>query len=185
MTRMWSGAVVAVLSVGLLLPAAASGSDGVYVGGTVADANGAPVAGVELELLDSSGRVAGTAITGDNGGYELPCVPAGRYHLRLDPASTGVQGDTVAAPVGADGLVVNWTVDKDKPPLAAALAAGGPCTAQRIGAAPPAPEAAASTIPPAAIVGGAGAVVVGGTLGGLAASGAFDGGDRASSTPSQ
>ncbi|MEW6270544.1 MAG: carboxypeptidase-like regulatory domain-containing protein [Thermodesulfobacteriota bacterium] len=184
MTRTWSGGAVAALAALLALPAAASAADGVYVGGTVADATGAPVAGVELELVDASGKLAGKATTGDNGGYALPCVPTGRYTLRLDPASSGVKGDTVAAPVGADGLIVNWTVDGKAPALAAALAGGGPCAEQQIGAAPPAPAAGAS-IPPAAIVGGAGAVVVGGTLGGLAASGAFDGSDRSSATPSQ
>jgi hypothetical protein len=190
MSRIRSKGAFALLVVGLAAPgrvlaADAPGSEAkVYVGGTVADPSGAPVAGVELELLDASGKLAGTATTGANGGYTLPCVAAGQYRLRLDPLSTGMKGDTVAAPVGAEGLVVNWTVDATTAPLAAALAGGGACAPQQVGAAPPAP-AAGSAVPPEAIVGGAGVVVVGGTLGGLAASGAFDGSDRSSSTPSE
>jgi hypothetical protein len=153
----------------------------VKLGGTVSDDAGHPVSGLAIELIDASDRVTAKATTGPDGGYEMPCVATGQYRLRLAPGATGIQGDTVAAPVGADGLVVNWTVSRSAPPLAAALAAGGSCAPLAIGA----NGAAPSGLPPAAVVGGAGAIAVGGTLGGLAASGAFDGRHRSSSTASQ
>jgi carboxypeptidase family protein len=156
-------------------------TDGVNIVGTVSDDAGHPVSGAGIELIDASGQVTAKATTGPDGGYEMPCVATGQYQLRLAPGTTGVQGDTVAAPVGVDGLVVNWTVSRSAPPLAAALASGGSCAPRAVGAASP----ASAELPPAVVVGGGGAIVVGGTLGGLAASGAFDGSNRSSSTASR
>lgn len=168
----------------LIAPSPSNAAAGkVNVVGSVSNLAGEPVPGASVELL-SAGEVVGGAVTSASGGYTIPCVAPGRYEIRLDPRTPGVHGETFVAPVGDDGLLVKWTVGGDQPALAAAVGGGGTCNESTIGAAPAAPAAAAG-VPAAAAIGVGGAVVVGGTLGGLAASGSFDGSDTTSSTPSQ
>lgn len=154
--------------------------------GVVHDESGQGVAGVGIEVLDGEGQVLERATSSKAGGYEIRCLAEGTYDLRLDPARSGHRGQRVVAPVTGDGLRVDWTVAPDKPALARAHASGGSCSAP--GESAGAPEGAAASDGSAAAVGlGAGALAISGTIGGLAASDAFDS-DRdspSSATPSQ
>jgi hypothetical protein len=92
------------------------------VAGTVVDAQGNPVAGVQITVKDANGNIVGQAVTDPGGQYTVSNLPAGQYTLTLDPLKTGFQGNTVVAFVGGEGLTVNWTVATN----AAAIAAAAP-----------------------------------------------------------
>jgi hypothetical protein len=148
--------------------------------GIVHDEAGNAVADATIEVLDGNGQVVNRTTSSRAGGYQIPCVAPGEYDLRLDAQKSGHRGERVVAPVTADGLTVDWTVARDKPAIARARPSGGSCA--------PAPEAAGA---PAGAAGGeaaalglgAGAAAVSGTIGGFAASGAFD--SNGTATPSQ
>jgi hypothetical protein len=126
---------------------------------------------VDVVLQREDGTEVARTTTDADGGYQIPCVEHGTYHLELDPRNSGFHGQTVVAPIEEKGLVVVWTAATDKPAVASSTKGGGRCGAvagSRAGSG----SVAASNL--AAIGAITGTIAVGGTLGGLAASGAFD-----------
>jgi hypothetical protein len=184
----WAREVGSLVLFAIALAGAARAADGGAavpargnIVGVVHDESGSAVADVSVEVLDKDGRVIQRATSSRAGGYEIRCIAAGEYDLRLDPGKSGHRGQRVVAPLTADGLTVDWTVARDKPALARAQQTGGPCEAA--GDVPGAPAGSGAEGGAAAVGLGAGAAAVSGTIGGLAASGAFDSGR--SSTPTQ
>jgi hypothetical protein len=122
------------------------------VGGTVAGSQG-PLTGVQVIVKDASGHVVGQGAPGSSGVYDIQGLQPGNYNFTLDPGSSGLQGQTVASYVGADGICLNWGVSTTSPAVATAQP-GSTC------------QAAAAAWDPAPAV-GAGAAVLGATAIGL------------------
>src|SRR5271156_353919 len=90
------------------------------VGGTVGGPQGQSLAGVQIIVKDASGKVVAQATPGATGTYDISGLPEGNYTFTLDPGSSGVQGQTVASYVGADGICLNWGVSTTSPAVASA-----------------------------------------------------------------
>ena len=155
----------------LLLPGLSSrafSEGGTDVVGTVLDAQGNPVKGVEISVQDADGKVVAQAVTNDKGGYIMKGLAPGQYNLALNPLATGFQGETVATSLGSEGLTVNWTVSAAAPAVAVAtpgVAGGGIFGLGKT----------------STFLGGLG--LVGGGVGGATGGGAFDSGGTSSASP--
>jgi hypothetical protein len=146
--------------------------------GVVHDARGVGVPDVDLLLLHEDGAEVARATTTSDGDYAFGCVDEGAYHLTLDPKTSGLVGRTVVARVGPRGLAVSWTAGPDKPALAQGSPQGGACGEHDVVITPPLPAGGSAAVKSsnlAAIGSVSGVIAAGGTLGGLAATGAFDG----------
>ncbi len=133
-----SCSVLLALAFGIGMSAAAMAAS---VGGTVASSQGQSVAGAQVVVKDASGHVVGQGAIGSNGVYDISGLQPGDYNFTLEPGSSGVQGQTVASYVGADGICLNWGVSTTSPAVATAqpgstcqpLAAAGWDTADTVG----------------------------------------------------
>ena len=139
--------------------------------GTVLDAAGNPVQGIEITAKDPTGKIIGQSVTDAKGQYILKKLPVGEYDLTLDPKNTGYQGATVVTSMVKEGLTVNWTVSNTAPAVAIAAATPDAAAKQKF-------FAAGSTGRKIAAF----TVGLGGLGGILAASGVFDSNN---SSPSQ
>jgi hypothetical protein len=60
--------------------------------GSVRSAAGAPLSKIKMEVLDASGKVTGTTITGGDGGFSVASVPYGTYTVQCVGESGRVLG---------------------------------------------------------------------------------------------
>ena len=67
------------------------------------------VAGVSITVKDSSGKVLGSAVTGNKGQYSIKGLSPGTLDLFVDP-SAGVQGGSGVLDLTGDSRMVNWQV---------------------------------------------------------------------------
>jgi hypothetical protein len=88
--------------------------------GTVAEKDGQAVQGVRIIARSGDGQTREFAITDASGQYRIAGLNPGEYFVTLDPAGSGVQGQTVASYVSNAGLTVNWSVAPGSSPLASA-----------------------------------------------------------------
>ncbi|HZR84632.1 MAG TPA: carboxypeptidase-like regulatory domain-containing protein [Candidatus Binatia bacterium] len=108
--------------------------------GTVIDSVGRPVVGVEIQILDQTGRTVAHAVSGDRGRYKIRCVETGSYGVRLVPGENGVLGRTVPMSLTDDGRRIDWTVDPSRPALPRPIGFGGRCDRTAIAAADSVPS---------------------------------------------
>lgn len=92
---------LSALAVGMAMSAVAMAAD---IRGVVSSPQGQSFAGIQIIAKDPSGKVAGQATAGADGGYLIHGLNSGDYNFTLDPGSTGFQGQAVASYVGPDGL---------------------------------------------------------------------------------
>ena len=123
-----------------------------------------PVAGAQITVTDSGGKVVGQATSNDAGTYCITGLSPGDYKTALNPpAGAGFKAGTANDAIPAEGLTEDWSLSS-------------------------AQVAASSANPPGAcegfILGGLGtagatvlgvAILAGGGFGGFAAAGGFDG----------
>ncbi len=88
--------------------------------GTVRNADGMGVAGVKIIARGADGKITGVASSDASGNYRIGNLDPGPYFITLDPAGSGVRGQTVASYLSASGLTVNWSVAPDLSPIAEA-----------------------------------------------------------------
>lgn len=162
-----SCSILLALALGVGISAAAMA---VSVAGTVAGSQGQSFAGAQIIVKDASGHVVGQGTIGSNGAYDISGLPPGNYNFTLAPGSSGIQGETVASYVGADGICLNWGVSTTSPavataqpgsacqPLAGAGAAGGAGAGAGAGTGAAGGWDTAATVGTAAGVLGAGAI---------------------------
>src|SRR6266536_5063050 len=79
LTRSLSLAVLTLLSAFCLLPSAFSQSATATLSGTVQDANGAVIPGVEITVMNPATALERQVTTNDEGSYAVPLLPPGRY----------------------------------------------------------------------------------------------------------
>src|SRR2546422_889782 len=97
-----------------------------HIAGTGIDIQGNPVEGAEVVARDSTGKVIARAVTSNRGEYALEGLAPGQYNLTANPLTTGFKRQTVVAPLGAEGLTINWAVSPAAPAIAAATPGARP-----------------------------------------------------------
>ena len=103
------------LAIGFSLPAF-SGD----IVGTVMDANGNPLQGVQVIVKAQDSQMTGAAITNQTGQYEIGGLNSGRYYITLDPKGTNLTGQTVESNLNDNGLTVNWAASPGRQAIATA-----------------------------------------------------------------
>jgi hypothetical protein len=78
------------------------------ISGAVTDPSGAPLAGAAVRLIASPDGVIATYLTGANGRYDLPAVPAGSYTLEVSAA--GYYGGTETVTIGGADETRHFTL---------------------------------------------------------------------------
>jgi Carboxypeptidase regulatory-like domain len=96
--------------------------------GTVMDASGQAVNGSKVSAADQSGKIAGDAITDQQGRYVISGLRPGQYDIKLDPAVANLKGDTAVSYVDDKGLTVDWAVGPLREPIATARPGNGQST---------------------------------------------------------
>jgi hypothetical protein len=86
--------------------------------GKVAGSDGQAVQGVKIIAVSRNGQITEAATTDASSQYTINGLTPGQYLITLDPAGTGVQGQTVASYLSQPGLTVNWSVAPGLSPLA-------------------------------------------------------------------
>ncbi len=115
-----SGSVLRLIAGGVMALAVATPAICQDLVGTVADSDGQAVQGVKIIANRRDGQITEAATTDASGQYRIPGLAPGEYLITLDPAGTGVQGQTVVSYLGKPGLTVNWSVAAGLSPLASA-----------------------------------------------------------------
>ena len=92
------------------------------IAGTVTGANGAPLAGATVNIVNSSGTIIGSAVTGATGGFSLSGFVPGTYAINVLSA-TGAVISTGSAMLAAGAMTA--TVSLSASAAAAAGAAAG------------------------------------------------------------
>ena len=162
------------------VPAFAIDADKVSSGnifGIAVTAEGSPVTGTPVELIDAAGKVLGQSTTDANGTYGFSCIPNGSYTMGLGSGD----GETRRLLPALDerGLRVDWKAIVDMPSEAMAMVptTGGVCGASAgvPNSALRADDALSTFVEANAVEIGAGVFVAAGlTVGGLALAGEFD-----------
>src|SRR5262249_27817328 len=81
------------------------------LGGKIISVGGTPVKGATVSVLQpGSEKVLFSTTSGDTGLYAIDNLEVGTYHIRLEPGTKDLRGDTVKADVSEKGLIVNWRV---------------------------------------------------------------------------
>jgi Carboxypeptidase regulatory-like domain len=95
---------------------------GADIVGTVRDANGNALPGLQLSTSTQDGQRIGSAVTDGRGDYVINNVSSGLYYITIaPPAGSNLPGQSVASYVGGMGLTVNWAVAPGREPIASAM----------------------------------------------------------------
>ena len=144
--------------------------------GTISDPQGHPVAGVEVGVRDSTGKVVANAISDAQGHYTIRGLSPDTYNYTLDPLGTRFKSGTVVSHLDSSGLTVDWKVSQGSNALAMATAGSGAALAGD--------PFGLSMGEFASVVMLGTAVVAGGVVGGVSASGGFSSSGSATPTSS-
>ncbi len=88
--------------------------------GTVSDAQGNPVQGVQITAQTPTGKVVAQALASANGKYQIRGLNAGTYDCALNPLQTGFKAGTAVSDLGPKGLTINWKLSPTAPAIALA-----------------------------------------------------------------
>jgi hypothetical protein len=83
------------------------------VAGKVADAGGAPIAGIEISARNAANAQVARVISDSSGRYTIHDITPGTYIF-------SASGQTAVAYVAADGLTVDWGIAPSAPAIAIA-----------------------------------------------------------------
>ena len=89
-----------------------NGGEGV-VSSTITDAEGNPLAGVDVFLLDSDGNVVGFATTDENGQFTIFGLSPGNYTLSVDYEGLALKGASIDVSNDGKPVVLDITVTPD------------------------------------------------------------------------
>ncbi|MDO8431612.1 MAG: carboxypeptidase-like regulatory domain-containing protein [Candidatus Binatus sp.] len=99
--------------------------------GRVADAGGAPIAGVAVAIKNPAGIQIGSALSDSSGRYAIHDLAPGIYTFMAG-------GQTAVSYVDADGLTVDWGIAPSAPAIAIAHRGIAPNSDQTLRTTPPA-----------------------------------------------
>jgi hypothetical protein len=88
--------------------------------GSVVDANGNPLQGVQVIVKAQNSSMTGAAITNQTGQYEIEGLNSGLYYITLDPKGTNLTGQSVVSNLNDNGLTVNWAASPGRQAIATA-----------------------------------------------------------------
>lgn len=88
--------------------------------GTVSDAQGNPIPGVQITAQTPTGSVISQVLTGANGKYQINGLDPGTYDYVLNPLRTGFKGGTAVSNLDPKGLTINWKLSPTAPAIAMA-----------------------------------------------------------------
>ena len=109
--------------VALALVVVAHGQATGTISGVVSGPDG-PLAGVTVNIINSSGQVVGTAVTSSTGAYSVPNLPPGTYTVQVVTSNRRVIGTGTGVVAAGSSATVNIPLTSGQ--LAAAgIAAGG------------------------------------------------------------
>jgi carboxypeptidase family protein len=91
--------------------------------GRIRDARGNPVAALKISLRNWFGADLTSAVTDDNGVYDLRNVIPGRYYFNFRPLAENSHGQTVIIDVPTHILHMDLTVTRNPPAMASTDAA--------------------------------------------------------------
>ena len=109
-SKLWC-AMFCVLALLLAVPFAAHGQDiTAALRGTVADAQGAAVAGADVTVTSSATAFTRSVTTGPDGVYNFPDLPLGTYKIRASHSGFQAEEQTGIVLHVADSRVINFTL---------------------------------------------------------------------------
>jgi protocatechuate 3,4-dioxygenase beta subunit len=92
----------------------------IEITGRIRDRRGQPVAALKISLRNWFGADLASAVTDENGIFDLRNVMPGRYHCNFRPLAENSHGETVIIDVPAHVLRMNLTVNRNPPAMARA-----------------------------------------------------------------
>ena len=126
-----------------------------------------PVAGAQITVTDSGGKVVGQATSNDAGTYCITGLSPGNYKIALNPpAGAGFQAGTVNGVVPEEGLTEDWSLTSAQVAVSSANSPGA-CGGFILGGLDGLGVAGATVLGVA--------ILAGGGFGGFAAAGGFNG----------
>jgi hypothetical protein len=96
--------------------------------GTIRDSRGHPVAALKISLRNWFGADLGSAVSDENGVFDLRNVAPGRYYFNFRPLAESSRGETVIIDVPAHLMRMNLTVNRNPPAMARADKVSSPLT---------------------------------------------------------
>jgi Carboxypeptidase regulatory-like domain len=98
----------------------------VEIRGAVRDLHGQPVASIKISLMNWFGEVAASAVTDDNGTYQIENVAPRKYYVRIRPLAIAGRGQLVVITVPAHRMRMNMTLTRNIPAIASAERTSSP-----------------------------------------------------------
>jgi protocatechuate 3,4-dioxygenase beta subunit len=92
----------------------------IEITGRIRDTQGHPVAALKISLRNWFGFDLGSAVTDENGVFDLRNVAPGRYHCNFRPLAENSLGQTVILDVPAHFMHMNLTVNRNPSAMARA-----------------------------------------------------------------
>src|SRR4030095_14287314 len=102
MTRRFTYAIAALFCLLVSVNGFAQGTSNATVGGTVADASGALIPGVTVNVTNVGTNITNTVVTNESGAYNFPSLQPGTYKLTAELPGFQTQSYTGVQLGGAD-----------------------------------------------------------------------------------
>ena len=90
----------------------------IELSGTVRDTQGRPVAALKVSLMNWFGESFGSAVTDDQGSFDIPNVAPGSYYARFRPLAENSPGQVVIIYVPPRAVHMHMTVNRNPSALA-------------------------------------------------------------------
>jgi hypothetical protein len=106
--------------------------------GSVSMGPGQPVAGVQIQLQDPSGKTVAQELTDSSGHYGFTGLTPGQYECVLDPLDSSIRGGSAHTNVAPEGTTLDWKVATNVSPVSGSFASfNGPTggSASQVGSA--------------------------------------------------
>ena len=85
--------------------------------GRIRDTHGRPVAALKISLMNWFGTDFGSAVTDENGVYDIRNITPGRYYVKFRPLAEHSRGQVVVMKIPARTMRMNLTVSRNPPAL--------------------------------------------------------------------
>ncbi len=97
----------------------------IELSGTIRDTQGRPVAALKVSLMNWFGEGFGSAVTDDQGSFDIRIVAPGSYYVKFRPLAENSPGQVVIIYVPPHAIHFNMTVNRNPSALARAQSSAG------------------------------------------------------------